>query len=62
MTREDIFKLWPRPWREAPKFPGVVEAADGTVVFTISASAEDDTATAVALFLIEWSQEELERR
>jgi hypothetical protein len=59
MTREELFSVFPRPWRLSREEIGVVLAADGTEVLTVDTVhiCEDEQAIALAKLIIEWSQE-----
>lgn len=56
MTRNQIFKLWPRPWRLHRDHPGSVLDAEGDDVLFIQNNT-DEEATALAKLIVEWSNE-----
>mgnify|MGYP001111765988 CR=1 FL=1 len=49
MTREELFSIWPRPWRLSKRSAGVVLAANGSEVFTVDTPNVHDDRDAIAL-------------
>lgn len=55
MTREELFSVFPRPWRLSEEDVGVVLAADGTEVLTVDSinSKADVDCIALAELLVD---------
>jgi hypothetical protein len=59
VSREDIFKLWPRPWKLSPDRDGIVLDGGGMDVLIVDNECYQSQEAAVALaeMLVEWSNE-----
>lgn len=55
MTREELFSVFPRPWRLSPEDGGVVLCADGSEALTVNTLGDraDYDVTALAELLVE---------
>lgn len=55
MTREELFTAFPRPWRLAEDYPGVVLDAAGRDVLTVDSNGERayDDVVAMAELLVD---------
>lgn len=49
MTREELFSVFPRPWRLSEKNIGVVLAANGRDVLTVDVNNERDDEDVIAM-------------
>ncbi|HEY1503201.1 MAG TPA: hypothetical protein VGF92_02815 [Stellaceae bacterium] len=59
MTRDELFKVFPRPWRIDQDVAGQILAADGRPVYEIDAASMlfDDERAAVAQLCVEFANE-----
>lgn len=55
MTHEELFSVFPRPWRLSEEDIGVILCADGSEALTIDTmrDCEDDDAIAIAELLVD---------
>jgi len=55
MTREELFSIWPRPWRLSEEDVGVVLDANGVEVLTVDTTNDraDNDVVALAELLVE---------
>lgn len=49
MTREELFSVFPRPWRLSEEDVGVVLAADGSEVLTVDTTNRREEIDVIAL-------------
>lgn len=57
MTRAELLRMCPRPWRVGVSDAGMVLDAEGVVILKAGNHVSDDEAVALAQLVVDWSNE-----